>query len=85
MLFSSTDFTVETSILGEIPAREDGHLFFPSDTRGSLTPIPTSEIAWILPMSTEVANVHIWIYALAVFHGDRDLAKMLKPIIKVKF
>ena len=79
-----TDFLVETSILGDLPPRDVGHLFYPSDTRGSLTPLPTSEVAWILPMSTEVANVHIWIYTLAVFHGDAGLARSLVPIIQVK-
>ena len=80
-----TEFLVETSVLGELPPREVGNLFYPSDTRGSLTPIPTSELAWVLPMSTEVANPHIWIYNLAVYHGDNDLATILIPIIKVVY
>ena len=79
-----TEFLVETSVLGELPPREVGNLFYPSDTRGSLTPIPSSELAWVLPMSTEVANTHIWIYNLAVFHGDPDLATVIRPIIKVR-
>ena len=78
-----TDFIVETSIVGELPPRDIGNLFYPSESRGSLTPLPTSERAWVLPMSTEVANVHIWIYVLAVYHGDSQLAKSLIPIIKV--
>ena len=80
----TTDFTVETSILGdEIPLRKEGHLFYPEDSRGSLMPIPTSEYAWVLPMSPGVANAHIWMYTLAVFHGDDKLADSLVPIIKV--
>ena len=79
-----TDFTVETSVLGELPPRDTGNLFYPSDSRGSLYPIPTSEMAWVLPMSTEIANVHIWIYNLAVFHDDADLARSLLPIMQVK-
>ena len=77
------DFTVETSCYGDLPARVQGNLFYPSDSRGSLTPIPTSEHAWVLPMSTEIENVHLWIYVLAVFHGDHNLARSLIPIIKV--
>ena len=80
-----TEFLVETSVLGDLPPRDTGNLFYPSDTRGSLTPLPTSETAWILPMSSEVANVHIWIYTLAVFHGDADLARSLVKIIEVYY
>ena len=79
----STDFTVETSVLGELPPRGLGNLFYPSDTRGSLMPIPTGVTAWVLPMAPEIANVHIWIYVLAVYHGDTDLANSLIHIIEV--